>query len=396
MTKSKRISLIILTLIGIITSIKLTVIYFDVNFNPYALPSFCSINSVVDCDAVAKTSYSQFLGIPLALWGLCLYSFILFLCLVDYLKNIKFLGFLEVFKSPQSYIYVISLLSFSISMILACISIFRIEKICLLCVCTYFLDLAIALVARSWGQGLFYDIKNCFIDFIDAVNVKKYLISFVCVALVVCGILTYTSLSQVLTPQVKKYQSIEFFKNLKSNPYKVNGNLLGDPGAKIIIHEYIDYNCPSCYISNIMLHRAVAELAGIQVIQHNLPLDSECNPYLAGQIHEHSCMLAKFAIAARAQGKFWDMNELLFENTPKTEKEVVGLARKMNFDIPDLYEAANSPETAKEIQKEIKDATEEGIIGTPTLIINMNKYTGVVPYYELKEKLIKMGAVNRK
>lgn len=396
MTKSKRISLIILALIGIITSIKLTVIYFNVNFNPYSLPSFCSINNVVDCDAVAKTSYSQFLGIPLALWGFLLYLFILFMCFVDYLKNFKYLKFLEVFKSPQSYIFAISFLSFCISMILACVSVFKIEKVCLLCFCTYFLDLAIALTARSWGQGLLYDIKNCFTDFIDALKVKKYLITFICILLVSSGVLAYTAISQILTPQVKKYQSIEFFKKLKSNPYKVNGNLLGDNGAKVIIHEYIDYNCPSCYISNIMLHRAVTELGNIQVIQHNLPLDSACNPYLAGQIHENSCMLAKFAIAAKAQGKFWDMNELLFENTPKTEQEVVGLARKMKFDIPDLYNDINSPETQKELQKEIKTATEEGIIGTPTLIINMNKYTGVMPYYELKEKLIKMGAVKRK
>lgn len=396
MTKFKRILLILLAIVGIVTSIKLTIIYFDVNFNPYSLPSFCSINNFVDCDAVAKTSFSQFLGIPLALWGLCLYLFILFLCCVDYLKNIKIFSFLEVFKNPQSYIYSITLFSFLISMLLASISIFKIEKICVLCVLTYFLDLTLAMVARSWGAGLVYDIKQSILDFIDAVKVKKYLIAFICLFLLGSVVLTYTTLSNVLTPQIKKYESIEFFKNLKTNPYKVNGNLLGDEDAKIIIHEYIDYNCPSCYISNIMLHRAVAELSNIQVIQHNLPLDSECNPYLPGQVHEGSCMLAKYAIAAREQNKFWDMNELLFENTPKTEKEVLELSRKLKLSVPDLYEDAHSDAAKKELAKEIKYSADEGIIGTPTLIINMNKYTGVVPYYELKDKLIKMGAIERK
>ena len=311
---------------------------------------------------------------------------------MDKLKNIKILGFLEVFKNPSSYIYSITLLSFFISMLLACISVFKIEKICILCFVTYFLDLAIALVARSWGEGVIYDIKISIIDFVDAIKVKRYAITLGVLVLIASIFLTYTSLSYVFTPQVKLKKTVEYFSNLKTNPYKINGNLLGEEQARIIVHEYIDYNCPSCYMQNIMLHRAVAELHDVRVEQHNLPLDKECNPYVVVQVHEHSCMLARYSLAAKKQGKFWEMNELLFENTPKTEDEVMKLARKANFDIPQLYEDANSSSVKKELSDEIEKSAEENIIGTPTLIINMSKYTGLVPYYDLREKLLKMGA----
>lgn len=396
MVKFKKISIIILAFIGLITSIKLSMIYVNANFNPYSLPSFCSINNVIDCDSVAKTSFSQFLGIPLAIWGLLLYIFLLFLCSVEYLKKINFLKFLEVFKNPYSYIFCITFLSFLISILLACISIFEIKKICILCVLTYFLDLAIALVSKSWGEGFLYDFKVSIQDFIDAIKVKKYAISFSLLVLIAAVFLTFTSLSYVFTPQVKKFKSLEFFRNLKSNPYKVEGNTLGDEQAKIIIHEYIDYNCPSCYMSNIMLHRAVSELSGIKIVQHNLPLDTSCNPYVPVQVHENSCMLARYSLAAKSQNKFWDMNELLFDNTPKTEDEILKLAKKLNMDVPQLYEDANSEAIKKELKEEIDNTQKENIIGTPTLIINMSKYTGVVPYYDLKEKLIKMGASERK
>ena len=92
MKLSKRITLTIIALLGFITSVKLTVIYFDVNFNPYALSSFCSINDFIDCDSVAKTTESQFLGIPLAYWGMFLYLFIIMLLFADKLKNIKFVA----------------------------------------------------------------------------------------------------------------------------------------------------------------------------------------------------------------------------------------------------------------------------------------------------------------
>ena len=113
----KKIFILILSLIGFITTIKLMIIYIDSNFNPYALPSFCSINEFIDCDGVAQTIHSQFLGIPLAIWGMSLYIFIIFLIFADTLKKIKFLSFLEVFKNPLAYIATLGLISFFISIL---------------------------------------------------------------------------------------------------------------------------------------------------------------------------------------------------------------------------------------------------------------------------------------
>ena len=74
MERIKNIFVFLLTIIGIVLSLELCKIYYDANFNPYALSSFCSVNNVIDCDGVAKTSYAQFFGIPLCLWGLFFYS----------------------------------------------------------------------------------------------------------------------------------------------------------------------------------------------------------------------------------------------------------------------------------------------------------------------------------
>ena len=41
----KKIVILILTFIGFVTTIKLAIIYYNANFNPYALPSFCSISN---------------------------------------------------------------------------------------------------------------------------------------------------------------------------------------------------------------------------------------------------------------------------------------------------------------------------------------------------------------
>lgn len=72
----------------------------------------------------------------------------------------------------MSYIAVLGTIAFTVSMVLAGLSIFKIHKLCILCVITYFIDLIIALVAFSRNS-----IIDTFRDFIDgAKNIQKPLL----------------------------------------------------------------------------------------------------------------------------------------------------------------------------------------------------------------------------
>ncbi len=141
----RRIAILFITFLGLVTTLKLAWIYYDANFNPYALASFCSVNNVIDCDGVAKTTHSKFLGVPLALWGLFLYSVMLFMLFVDRLK----FGVFKVFKNPLDYIAALGITSFVLSIGLLFISVFELKKLCALCLVTYLLNLAVALLAVS-------------------------------------------------------------------------------------------------------------------------------------------------------------------------------------------------------------------------------------------------------
>lgn len=405
----KKIIVVILAFIGFLTTIKLAIIYYDSNFNPYALPSFCSINQFVDCDGVAHTTHSQFLGIPLAYWGMFLYLFTIFLTFVDKLKNIRFLHFLKVFKHPLAYIAALGYISFAISMTLAAVSIFEIKKICILCVFTYFLNLFIALVATNWYKrddekytfmqgfwAIYKSFKTSVKDFIRTIKVKKYFISFLILALIASGVLAYTSLSFCFTPQVKRYLEIKKYINMKENPFKTTGNVLGDENAKVVVYVYTDYMCPICKTYNLIISRAANELSGIKIIHKNLPLDMDCNRYIQGPFHEGSCELAKYSIAASKQNKLWDLNSEFFDKQPKNEYEILTLAKSMDIDTIKLRADANSIQTEQELQKDIEEATAFNIIGTPTMVINGKIYNGIQPYYELKSILIKAGAVEKK
>lgn len=390
----KKLTISILSIIGIITTIKLAIIYYNANFNPYALSSFCSVNDFIDCDGIAKTTESQFFGIPLAYWGMFLYAFIFLMLFVDKLKNIRFLKFLEVFKNPYSYIAALGVISFTISMILLCLSLFEIKKLCVLCAFTYLLNLLIGMVAAR-GIGFKGAFKQSFIDFRDALKIKPYAIAFGIVMIIAASFLTYTSVSYVFAPQLKKQKEFKEFTKAKKNKYAVSGNLLGVENPTVELHAYTDYRCPMCFAYNIMIHKLAKEMKNVKIIHHNMPLDTECNKYLRREFHQGSCMMAKYAIAAEKQGKFWDMNNLLFEKQPNTEKEILELAQKLNLDLNKLQDDANSLDTMHKIQADIDEASSMGINGTPSTVINGKSHVGMKPYSELKQWVTDEGGIEK-
>ena len=300
---------------------------------------------------------------------------------------------MEVFKNPQSYIFSISLLAFCISMGLAALSFFEIHMICIFCFVTYILDFIIALCAKDYGKPIHYEIVQSVKDFIDAVKIPKYLISFVVVVLAFSGGLYYLHTSAVLAPQLAQEREIQKFLNDSFNT--VNGNILGDEDAKVVVDEYIDYNCGGCYLQNLSSHRAVSELNGVRINQHNLPLDNTCNKYMPNPGHKNSCLKAKYALAAKRQNKFWNMNDILMFKSPESEEEILRLAGSLKLDVQKLKEDANGEEVAKELEAQIERTEKLQINATPTIIIGFKRHMGAMSYPEFKQMLIDMGATEK-
>lgn len=391
----KKLTVQILAFAGLLLSIKLACIYYVANYEKYALSSFCSINEFVDCDGAARSTVSQFWGIPLAYWGIFFYITVLFLTVVDRLKKFRFLKFLEVFKNSMSYISMLGTLAFTCSMVLAGLSIFKIHKLCILCFITYFIDLFIAIVASSGSfKNLVSSFKTTVIDFIA--GAKQYTKTFIVLLILATSFLVYSGTTYSFVPHIKQQKAIMKYRNMKFNPYRVKGNTLGAEDGDVVIELYSDYVCPICYIENIMLHEAVKDFSNIKIIHHNLPFDKECNPYISINMHPNACFMAKGAIAAGKQGNYWEMSSLLYENQPTNINAMLKLAEQLGFNKDKFVKDLEADTTSKEIEKELFQANKLEIDSTPTIYINGDKIVGVKPYYELKDLLIKHGAKPRK
>ncbi|HSA06606.1 MAG TPA: vitamin K epoxide reductase family protein [Candidatus Gastranaerophilales bacterium] len=381
LNKLNRFTFVIVAIAGIIMSISLLQVYYNTNFNPAAGPSFCAINEYLDCDAVAQSEYSRFLGVPFALWGLGFYILVLIISIFPFNKFELF----KKFKHPKSYIFTLATFSMILSFILLYISMFIIEKACILCQNLYLTNATFFILAKLGGS--FKELYvNTFVDLKNILSDKRW--QAITGISVLIGVI-FLVLINIYTPFTPK-KSVNQITS--ENYYKLGeiGNVLGAENAKLVIQEYTDYECPFCAISNQMMLRLSKEVPEIRIEHHDYPLDTKCNPYIKVAPHQNSCLAIYYAKAAKKQGKFWDMGTLMFENKENlSEENLLKLAEKIGLDVEQLKEDVKNTEIYnEEIKQDLLKAESLNINGTPTYVIGIKKIEGILPYEELKQKVV--------
>lgn len=109
-------------------------------------------------------------------------------------------------------------------------------------------------------------------------------------------------------------------------------------------------------------------------------------------IHDKAALSAQAAEAAGAQGKFWEMHDLLFEtqgewNSMSLEDFETWLeaqAGDLDLDVSQFMTDLNSEENIAKSQKAWDDGSAAGFPGTPLLMINGRYYNGPSDYWNLE------------
>ncbi len=87
--------------------------------------------------------------------------------------------------------------------------------------------------------------------------------------------------------------------------------------------------------------------------------------------HKFAEPAALAALAAGEQGKFWEFHDALFAATSKLTPDVInGIATKLGLDIEKFKKDMASVEIKQKLAKDLQDAKEAGVTGTPTLFVN--------------------------
>lgn len=145
---------------------------------------------------------------------------------------------------------------------------------------------------------------------------------------------------------------------------------IGSADAPVTIVEYSDFQCPACAAYNPVLKQLIDESAGkARLVYRHFPLPQ----------HRYAILASKYAEAAGIQGKFWEMNDLIFSGqadwesvSDADEASAIfdGYAQSLSLDMTKLASDINNPETESKIIEQYRAGSRAGVNSTPTFFLN--------------------------
>ncbi|MBI2963950.1 MAG: thioredoxin domain-containing protein [Deltaproteobacteria bacterium] len=147
-----------------------------------------------------------------------------------------------------------------------------------------------------------------------------------------------------------------------------DSSIRGPKDAPVTLVEFSDFQCPFCAQTTPLLEQVLAAYPKqVRFVYKQFPLE---------QIHQNALAAAKASIAARHQGKFWEMHDELFKISRELSPENIrAKARLIGLDLKKFDADLASPATEKEVRDDIALGRSADVQGTPTLFINGKRVT---------------------
>ncbi|MFI5306747.1 MAG: thioredoxin domain-containing protein, partial [Polyangiales bacterium] len=146
----------------------------------------------------------------------------------------------------------------------------------------------------------------------------------------------------------------------------------GAAEAKVVVVEFSDFQCPYCAQAASTVHRLREQYENrIHFVFRHFPLS----------FHPDARSAAQAALAAQAQGKFWEYHDLLFGHQGELGADaLLDYARKLGLDLDAFRAASQSAATAARIADDVKLGESVQVQGTPTLFVDKQRIDDPLDY----------------
>jgi protein-disulfide isomerase len=140
-------------------------------------------------------------------------------------------------------------------------------------------------------------------------------------------------------------------------------HIQGAPDAAVTLVEYGDYECPYCGAAYPIVKELQAELGdSLRFVFRNFPITTA---------HPHAEQAAEAAEAAAAQGQFWPMHDLVYENQQRlAADDLVAYAGRLGLDVERFSRELGEHAHADRVHEDFMSGVRSGVNGTPTFFMN--------------------------
>jgi len=144
-------------------------------------------------------------------------------------------------------------------------------------------------------------------------------------------------------------------------------HVLGSPNAAITLVEYGDFECEFCGRAYPELKRLLKQVGHkVRFVFRHFPIPEE---------HPHAPHAAEVAEAAAAQGKFWEMHDLLYTHQAAlADEDLLGYARELGLDVARVQRELAAHTHRQHVREDFMGGVRSGVSGTPRFFINGRRH----------------------
>ena len=364
----RKILLMALSLIGLFDSA-----YLLWEYTSPAHPMVCMGGG---CDAVRASAYSHIVGLPVPIFGIFMYGFlVLLLFLYPLLPT-------SIARLTQRGVLLISGAAFLFSIYLTGLEAFVIHSWCVWCVLSAMLVTAIFLLSIMERSHPPRPLEPA--EALVAVQRNFALILFAFV-LGVPGFIFLTKHGSMPPAKPPSQEAVE------AHMVRPDTHFYGDPNAKVTIVEFGDFKCPACRQAESSA-RKIREKFGNQIhfAFREFPLVG---------VHPESEKAAEAAECAGQQGKFWQAVDMFYDHQDDLSLPALNrYAGEMGLDSQKFVACLQQGSMAERVARDLTDGQALGVHATPTFFIDGRMIVGPLAYdqfAQLVENELKLAGVEQ-
>ncbi|MES9858020.1 MAG: vitamin K epoxide reductase family protein [Sedimenticola sp.] len=376
--RSINIIILILSVVGLASSIYLTYLHQQIFTGKLEDFGFCGISRSISCEAVSASPYSKMFGVPLSWLGTLLYLFWIALAAIAAFKpenNIRI---------SNGLILVTSAAAVAANIYLGQLMFFTLDTVCPLCLLTYAVNLLVLILALHLAKGFrLASASEGIRAMIPFSGQTRFGFVLVFVLIAAVGAIGQFQMQKGIEA-ASKFDKAGFQKFQESPRHEVDtasDPFHGGEGAKLTIVEFSDFQCLHCRKAYVVLQTVLPGYGDqVKLVFKNMPLS----------MHHSAKALARLSEVAHKQGKFWPLHDLIFErqaefkDTPLDKNALMELAKDASLDMARVEKDYEGSAAEKAVKADRKEAERLKIRSTPVLLFNGLLIRGVPPPAVLK------------
>jgi Na+/H+ antiporter NhaA len=144
-------------------------------------------------------------------------------------------------------------------------------------------------------------------------------------------------------------------------------HIRGPVEAAITVIEFGDFECPFCGQAEPVVRELLGG-ADLRFVWRHLPLTD---------VHPAALLAAEASEAAAAQGRFWEMHDLLLDHQESlTPADLVRYAGDLGLDVERFHDDLRRHAHETRVAQDVESADVSGATGTPTFFVNGQRHYG--------------------